>query len=202
MRKKVTRKPSKKKTAEQKEKRPINRSPAAFEKAFYDRIGQTPQEFITTKLSVGSSVSSTRYLFEITAAAIAQKNNCIAGEFEKYYKPLLKERTEPVKRTIKYHKLVRDGIPEIIEASGKRCVTEILNDEQYIQMLDAKLQEELNEYQESKSLEELADLLEVMGAVVKARGYTWDELTGIRKAKKEKRGAFEKRILLKEVIED
>lgn len=41
-------------------------------------------------------------------------------------------------------------------------------------MLDAKLTEELAEYQESKSLEELADLLEVMGAVVKARGYTWE----------------------------
>ncbi len=69
-------------------------------------------------------------------------------------------------------------------------------------MLDAKLNEELAEYQESKSLEELADLLEVMGAVVKARGYTWDDLTKLRKIKKEMRGGFEKRLLLKEVYED
>ena len=102
---------------------------------------------------------------------------------------------------IQYNKLVRDRIPEIIEFSGKSCTTEILSAEDYLRMIDAKLDEELAEYQESKSLEELADLLEVMGAVVKARGYTWDELTTVRKKKREERGGFEKRILLKEVYE-
>lgn len=101
-----------------------------------------------------------------------------------------------------YHKLVRDRIPEIIEKDGKTCVCETLSQEQYIAMLDAKLNEELAEYQESKSLEELADLLEVMGAVVKARGYTWEQLNAIRKKKRDERGGFEKRILLKEVYED
>lgn len=101
-----------------------------------------------------------------------------------------------------YNKLVRDRIPEIIEADGKRCVCKTLPQDQYITMLDAKLNEELAEYQQSKSLEELADLLEVMGAVVLARGYTWEQLTDIRKKKKEERGGFEKRILLKEVYED
>ena len=61
-----------------------------------------------------------------------------------------------------YHKLVRDRIPEIIESDGKTCVCETLSDEEYIRLLDEKLNEELAEYQESKSLEELADLLEVM----------------------------------------
>ena len=69
-------------------------------------------------------------------------------------------------------------------------------------MLDAKLTEELAEYQESKSLEELADLLEVMGAVVKARGFTWEELTKVRKKKLGERGGFEKKVLLKEVFEN
>ena len=64
--------------------------------------------------------------------------------------------------------------------------------------MDEKLSEELAEYQESKSLEELADLLEVMAAVVKARGYSWEELERIRARKREKRGGFEDRILLKE----
>ena len=101
-----------------------------------------------------------------------------------------------------YNKLVRDRIPEIIEKDGKRCVCETLPQGQYIAMLDAKLNEELAEYQQSKSLEELADLLEVIGAVVRARGYTWEQLTDIRMKKKEERGGFEKRILLKEVYED
>ena len=72
----------------------------------------------------------------------------------------------------KYHKLVRDRIPEIIEADGKICCTEILSDTDYLTLLDEKLDEELAEYQESKSLEEMADLLEVMRAVVKARGWS------------------------------
>ena len=96
------------------------------------------------------------------------------------------------------NKLVRDKIPQIIAASGKKCVTEVLQEDAYLQKLDEKLSEELAEYQESKSLEELADLLEVMAAVVKARGYSWEELERIRVRKREKRGGFEDRILLKE----
>lgn len=101
-----------------------------------------------------------------------------------------------------YHKLVRDLIPDIVEADGKTCVTEILDQETYLQMLDEKLSEELTEYQESKSLEELADLLEVLQAVLKARGWTWEQLEQERAEKTAKRGGFEKRILLKEVIEE
>ena len=99
--------------------------------------------------------------------------------------------------TKRYHKLVRDRIPDIIKADGKTCVTEILPDEQYLEMLDAKLSEELAEYQESKSLEELADLLEVIQAVVNARGWTWEQLEQVRANKSTKRGGFEKKILLK-----
>ena len=101
-----------------------------------------------------------------------------------------------------YHKLVRDRIPDIIKADGKTCVTEILPDEQYLEMLDAKLSEELAEYQESKSLEELADLLEVIQAVVNARGWAWAQLEQVRADKATKRGGFEKKILLKKVIEN
>lgn len=101
-----------------------------------------------------------------------------------------------------YHKLVRDRIPEIIASDGKTCVCETLSDEDYLRLLDAKLTEELSEYQESHSLEELADLLEVLRAVVKARGWTWEELERVRQDKAAKRGGFEKKILLKEVREN
>ena len=66
-------------------------------------------------------------------------------------------------------------------------------------MLDQKLNEELGEYQESKSMEELADLLEVIAAVARARGSSWEELLRIRNQKRGNRGGFEKRILLLEV---
>lgn len=100
-----------------------------------------------------------------------------------------------------YNKLVRDRIPEIVESDGKTCSTEILPDDRYLQMLDAKLNEELAEYQESKSLEELADLLEVIRAVVRAHGWTWEQLEQVRTEKAARRGGFEKKIFLKEVIE-
>lgn len=106
-----------------------------------------------------------------------------------------------MKKTTVHNKLVRDQIPEIIEASGKTCVTEILSKEDYIRALDTKLSEELAEYQQSKSLEELADLLEVMDAVVKARGYTWEALTHVREEKRARRGGFDRKIFLKEVAE-
>ena len=98
-----------------------------------------------------------------------------------------------------YNKLVRDKIPDIIRTDGRTCLCETLTQEEYLHCLNEKLNEELAEYQESKSLEELADLLEVMMAIVKARGYTWKHLTELCQKKREARGGFDKRILLKEV---
>ncbi|CDA67565.1 MAG: nucleoside triphosphate pyrophosphohydrolase [Lachnospiraceae bacterium] len=97
-----------------------------------------------------------------------------------------------------YNKLVRDKIPEIIEADGRKCKTEILSEEAYLKMVDAKLDEELAEYHKDQNIEELADLLEVIYAAAQARGYSVEELERVRVAKVEKRGAFQKRILLKE----
>lgn len=100
-----------------------------------------------------------------------------------------------------YNKLVRDRIPEIIEASGATCKTKILSDEEYLKMIDAKLDEELAEYHKDKSIEELADLLEVIYAATIARGYRLEDLEMVRKQKNEKRGGFNEKILLIEVEE-
>ena len=100
-----------------------------------------------------------------------------------------------------FNKLVRDKIPEIIEYNGKTCSIEILSDDEYIKMLDTKLDEELAEYHKDQNIEELADLIEVIYAAAKARGYTHEELEKVRAEKASKRGGFEKKILLKEVIE-
>lgn len=102
---------------------------------------------------------------------------------------------------ITYNKLVRDKIPEIIEADGKTCKTEILSDEKYLEMVDAKLDEELAEYHKDQNIEELADLLEVLYAAAKARGYSLEELESVRQKKVDKRGAFEKKIFLESVEE-
>ena len=101
----------------------------------------------------------------------------------------------------RYNKLVRDRIPEIIESSGKSCVTEILSDEDYLRMVDAQLDEELAEYHKDQNIEELADLVEVIRAAAIARGYTMEQLEQVRAEKAAKRGGFAKKILLKEVRE-
>ncbi len=95
-----------------------------------------------------------------------------------------------------YHKLVRDRIPAIIRQKGGTCRTEVLSDEDYLRMLEAKLDEELAEYHETPNLEELADLLEVLRATAVARGYTLDELEAARAQKAAERGGFAGRILL------
>ena len=95
-----------------------------------------------------------------------------------------------------YHKLVRDRIPAIIEATGATCITEILSDEAYLRMLDAKLDEELAEYHADQNVEELADLLEVIYACAAARGCSREELEAVRATKAAKRGGFEQKILL------
>lgn len=100
-----------------------------------------------------------------------------------------------------YNKLVRDLIPDIIEESGNECRTRILSDEEYLKMIDAKLDEELAEYHEDQNIEELADLLELIQAATIARGYTLDELESVRAEKAQKRGGFEKKIFLIDVTE-
>lgn len=95
---------------------------------------------------------------------------------------------------MKTGKLVRDKIPQIIIEAGKTPITEILSEEEYLVELDRKLNEEVAEYQVDKSIEEMADVLEVLFAICEARGYTIDELMNVREAKKEKRGGFKEKI--------
>ena len=102
---------------------------------------------------------------------------------------------------ITYNKLVRDRIPEIIKADGKTCSTRILNEEEYLRYVDAKLDEELAEYHRDGNIEELADLLEVIRTAAAARGSSIEEVEAIRARKADKRGGFEKKIFLIEVEE-
>ena len=101
---------------------------------------------------------------------------------------------------IKYDKLIRDRIPEVIEAKGNKAIVEVLDNESYKKYLDIKLGEELAEYMEDDSVEELADLVEVVYALLEFKGVALDEFEKIRVSKVENRGGFKNRLLLKEVI--
>lgn len=97
---------------------------------------------------------------------------------------------------IKYDKLVRDKIPEIIKSKGETPIVRIMDDEEYTSVLEAKLSEECSEYLESREIDELADILEVIYAMVNARGCTIDELMRIYERKHSERGGFEQKIFL------
>ena len=97
---------------------------------------------------------------------------------------------------IKYNKAIRDKIPEIIADSGKKYNLKQLDDEPFLAELEKKLTEEVNEYSESKDVEELADLLEVIYRISELRGVSSDELDKIRKDKAERRGKFDSNLFL------
>lgn len=102
-----------------------------------------------------------------------------------------------------YHKLVRDLIPQVINASGKGCRTRILDEEEYKKELILKLKEESEEYFSAQvpkeSLEELADMLEVIRALAAVHGSTWEQLESLRKEKAEARGGFLDKVYLIDV---
>lgn len=101
-----------------------------------------------------------------------------------------------------YNKLVRDKIPEIIKNNGAKAVnTKILSDEEYLISLNTKLEEELKEYLESGEVEELADLEEVLRAILDAKSTSYDKFEEIRQNKTNKRGAFKNKIFLESVEE-
>lgn len=98
-----------------------------------------------------------------------------------------------------YKKLVRDKIPEIIRAAGQEPVTRILDDQEFLDSLITKLGEETAEFAAEPSLEELADLQEVLDAIREQLGYDAKQLADQQQHKCQERGGFEKRIYLEEV---
>lgn len=98
-----------------------------------------------------------------------------------------------------YNKLVRDRIPEIIEKDGAKYEISIADKEKHFELLQTKLNEEVGEFLQDKNLEELADIMEVLFGLAKNLGYSEEELMKMREDKKEKRGGFDKGIVLERV---
>jgi predicted house-cleaning noncanonical NTP pyrophosphatase (MazG superfamily) len=99
---------------------------------------------------------------------------------------------------MKYNKLVRDRIPEIIKKKRAVPVTHIASDYDYWQKLQEKLQEEVDEFKKENSEEELADILEVIDAICEHKKIDKKRLEQMRAKKAEERGGFRKKIILEE----
>jgi len=99
---------------------------------------------------------------------------------------------------MRYDKLVRDRIPEIIAGRGGRAVTHVAVDEEYRRKLREKLQEEVAEYLEADDANELADIAEVIRALAARQGISPESLEELRRKKEAERGGFYGRVILEE----
>ena len=103
---------------------------------------------------------------------------------------------------VDYNKLVRDRIPEIIGSRGDHAVIRVLDEAAYRDALLAKLVEEAQEASGTRGEElpaELADVLEVLQALAKALGMSWEQLLALAAAKRTRRDGFKGRIFLEYV---
>ena len=102
-----------------------------------------------------------------------------------------------------YNKLVRDKIPdEINKMEGRKANYRILDDDEYLQELDRKLFEEAHEFVEEHSVEELADLMEVIFAIMKTKNISIDDVKDARKIKNNKKGKFKDKVYLIDVEQE
>lgn len=101
-----------------------------------------------------------------------------------------------------YHKLVRDKIVDIIKSNGEKPIYRVLNNDEYLTELHKKLFEEAREFIEEDSIDELADLLEVIYAIAKEKNIQLSKVEQIRLMKREKRGGFDNKIYLETVEQE
>lgn len=99
-----------------------------------------------------------------------------------------------------YNKLVRDNIPEIIKKEGNEPIVCALDDKEYKYYLFKKLHEEVREFSDDESIEELCDVLEVIDALKKTLGFSDKAIEDIKNKKAKKNGSFERKLYLEKVI--
>ena len=101
-----------------------------------------------------------------------------------------------------YDKAVRDKIPDIIKESGNSCNIKKLSNDEFLSELEKKLREEVEEYLESKSVEELADAIEVIYRIAELKGTSKEKLEMLREEKASKRGKFNENLFLVDTTEE
>ncbi|MFP4545217.1 MAG: phosphoribosyl-ATP pyrophosphohydrolase [Methanomassiliicoccales archaeon] len=104
-----------------------------------------------------------------------------------------------MRMNVEHNKAVRDRIPEEIGQKGGDCRFRILPDQEFLEAMEDKIGEELEEYRQSKSVEEIADLIEVLYRVAELKGTSREELDTLIAEKRERRGGFDHNIFLIEV---
>ena len=93
-------------------------------------------------------------------------------------------------------KLIRDRIPEIAKKENRVInYATAENDELYIALLRNKFAEEASEFLDTGDISELADVLTVLKAIVKAAGISEEDFDKAYQEKLKTNGGFEKRYI-------
>lgn len=155
---------------------------------FIDLVAAVAMELEVPVELEGSVLAHAYYLLRRAGASVVCSN------------PL----TEVPKRQ-RFDKLVRDLIPVNIESRGERVRSVRLSGQQLTAVLKAKVVEEALELFWSEGIEdgmeEVVDLQEVVASLCKHLGYADEELRRLAAEKREKRGGFDKGLVLKETQE-
>jgi predicted house-cleaning noncanonical NTP pyrophosphatase (MazG superfamily) len=155
---------------------------------FIRAVAKTAAKFNVPIELEGSQLSHSYYLLQGTDATVRCKNPWKRPE-----------------RRQSFGKLVRDMVPVAIKRHGEEATVHSVSREDLELLLRAKVIEEAVEYywsaDTSSSLEELADLLELLRAAATVLDVKFSEIEKAARAKREERGGFEKGVVLVETRE-
>lgn len=108
-------------------------------------------------------------------------------------------------KAVKYEKLIRDKIPEIIKKDNAIPKISVLSQKRFLKELKKKLIEEARELEKGRGKEEIinesADILEILMAIAKSEKISWKAIKSKRVTKLQKRGGFKKKLFLKEIYQ-
>ena len=105
-----------------------------------------------------------------------------------------------IRKVVKYNKLIRDKIPQIIKDDGWIPKTRILNKKEFRRELKKKVLEETKELikaeEKEEVIDEIVDIQEITDALIREYGLTKLIIKAEQKKKNKKRGGFKKRLFL------
>ena len=97
-----------------------------------------------------------------------------------------------------YNKLVRDNIPALIEGKGEKCLYHKASGPEFYEKLKEKLREEVEEFLKDETEEEIADIYEVINAIIEAKGFDRSGIESLQRQKREEKGGFNEQLILDE----